>query len=90
MQWIVHVFMVHGFHQEAYRSNHDHSIAGFDGYDHIVEVLTFADAQKLHATFYDTCGSVAIARHDAIAERTMVYSYAYGSMVLFTDIEERH
>ena len=47
--------------------------------------MTAEDAQKLHAALYDALRRIAIARHDAVAERTVVHSYAHGSVVLAAD-----
>ena len=90
MQRIVHLLTAHGINQQAYRLHHYHRVARLDGDHYILEVFTLADAQKLHAALHDACRRVAIARHDAVGERTVVHSDAHGSVVLTADIEKRH
>ena len=90
MQRIVHVFSVHAADEQAHRAHHDHGVGRLDGYHHVVELLLLAYTQKLHAALHDAFGRVAVARHDAIGQRTVVHSYAYGRVVLAADVEERH
>ena len=68
VQGVVHVLLVHRFHQQADGGDHDNGVRGLNTDDYVVEVLTPADAQKLHAALNDALGGITIARHDAIAE----------------------
>ncbi len=90
MEGIVHIFLIHGFYQQSNRLNHHHGITGLDGNDHIVEVFPFANTQKLHTTLHDSCRSVTITAHDAVAQRSVVHADTDGGMVLFADIQERN
>ena len=53
-------------------------------------MFALENAQKLHTALHNTLRGVAIARHDAVAERTVVDADANSSMVLLTDIDKRH
>ena len=53
-------------------------------------MLTFADAQKLHAALHDAFRRVAVAVADAVGERSVVHTDAYGGVVLLANVEEWH
>ena len=86
----MHVFLVHFCHKQAHRTHHHDRVAGLDGYDNVAELLTLADAQELHTALYDALRSVSVARHDAVGERTVVHSDAYGGVVVVANAQERH
>ena len=86
VQGVVHIGLIHLAHQQSHRLHHHHGVAGFDADYHIVKLLFLADAQKLHAAFNNAFGGVAIARHNAVRERAVVYAYAHGGMVLAADV----
>ena len=88
MQRIMHVFLVHGGHKQTNRFHHDHRVGGLDTDDDIVELLSLEDAEELHATFNDTFRGVAIARHDAVAQRTVVHTDTDGRMMFLADLDE--
>ena len=90
VQRIVHALALHRGHQQAHRLHHHHRVAGLDGDDHVVEVFSSADAQKLHAALHDSLRRVAIAAHDAVGERPVVHADAYGGAMLAADVEKRH
>ncbi|SRR5574344_383085 len=90
MERIVHVLSIHSMYKQTYRANHHHGIGSLDGNDYIIKLLTFADAQKFHATLHDALRSIAITRHDAVRQGTMVHADTYGGMILLAYLEERH
>ena len=63
-----HAFLVHLCNKEAHGGDHDDGVAGLDGNDHIMELLTHTDSQELHARLHHTLRRVAIARHDAVGQ----------------------
>ena len=83
-----HALPVHLLYQQAHALHHHHGVAGLDGDDHVHEIVSHTDAQELHATLHDALGSVAIARHDAVGERTVVHTYAHRRTVLAANLEE--
>src|SRR5574344_1016306 len=46
------------------------------------------DTQELHTTLYHTFRSISETAHYSIRKRTVVYTYSYGSMMLFTYIQK--
>ena len=90
MQGKLHSLLLHHSHQQAHRAYHNDSVAGLDRDDHIGELLGHADAQELHARLHHTLGRVAIATHNAVAERAVVHADADGRVVLLTYIKEGH
>ena len=88
MQGERHAFLFHGGYEQAHGAHHDNGVAGLDGDDHVGKLLGHADAQELHARLYHALGCVAIAAHDAIAERTVIHADADGCVVLLTDVEK--
>ena len=90
MERIVHVFGFHAAHEQPHRAHHHHRVRRLDRYHHIVERLPLAYAQELHAALHDAFGRVTVARHDAVGQRSVVHSYAYGSVMLPAYVEERH
>ena len=85
---IVHVVAVHLVDEQTHCAHHNDRIGSLDGNHHVVKLLLLADAQKLHATLDDSLGSVAIARHDAVGQRSVVDTDAHGCVMLLADIEE--
>ena len=86
----MHVLLVHRLDQQTYRLYHDHRVGGLDADDDIAELLTLEDAKKLHAALHNACGGVAIARHDAVGQGTVVDAYANSRMVLLAYINKRY
>ena len=86
----MHILLVHRLHQQADSRHHDYRVRSLDANNHIIELFTTADSQKLHATLHDTLGRVAIARHDTVRQRAVVDTNANSGVVFFADIEERH
>ena len=85
---IVHVVAVHLVDEQTHCAHHDDCVGSLDGNHHVVKLLLLADAQKLHAALDDSLGSVAIARHDAVGQRSVVDTDAHGCVMLLADIEE--
>ena len=46
--------------------------------------------QKLHYRLNHAGGGVAVAAHDAVAQRTVVHAQAHGGVVLAADVDKRH
>ena len=90
VEGIVHVGLVHLADEQTHGAHHDHGVAGLYAYDHVVKLLTLADAQKLHAALNNAFGRVAITRHYAVRERPVVHAYAHGRVVFAADVEEGH
>ena len=89
MQGKVHVFGIHGSHQATHGLDHDHHIAGFHADDHIVKVFGDKHTQELHHAFHHASRSVAIAAHDAVAQRTVVHPQPNGGAMLAANLDER-
>ena len=87
---VVHVGVVHLGDEQAHGAHHDDGVRRLDAYHHVVELLLLADAQKLHAALDDAFRRVAVARHDAVGERTVVHADAHRRVVFAADIEEGH
>ena len=85
---IVHVVAVHLVDEQTHCAHHNDCVGSLDGNHHVVKLLLLADAQKLHAALDDSLGSVAIARHDAVGQRSVVDTDAHGCVMLLADIEE--
>ena len=85
---IVHIVAVHLVDEQTNCAHHDDCVGSLDGNHHVVKLLLLADAQKLHAALYDSLGSVAIARHDAVGQRSVVDTDAHGCVMFLADIEE--
>ena len=90
MQGVVHVLSIHRLHQQTHGGDHHDSVRGLDGNHDVVEVLSAEDAQELHTTLDDTLGCIAVARHDAVGERTVIHTDTHGGVMLLTDIDKRH
>ena len=84
----MHIFNIHSPNQEADGLHHNDGIRSLDGDDDIREVLVATDAEELHTGSDHALGGVAVAAHDAVGERTVVYADANGRPVLATDVEE--
>ena len=87
---IVHVSLVHLGDEQAHGAHHDDGVRCLDAYHYVVELLLLADAQKLHAALDDAFRRVAVARHDAVGERTVVHADAHRGVVFAADVEEGH
>ena len=85
---IVHVSLVHLGDEQAHGAHHDDGVRCLDAYHYVVELLLLADAQKLHAALDDAFRRVAVARHDAVGQRTVVHSDADGCVIFLTDVQE--
>ena len=90
VEGIMHVLLVHFAHQQAHGAHHHNGVAGLDGYDNIIKILILAYTKELHTALDNTLGSIAIARHDTVGERTMVDTDTHCRVILLADIEERH
>ena len=88
VQRIVHAFLLHLPTEQADALDHDDGVRSLNADHHITELLAFGNAQELHARLHNAFGRIAIARHDAVGERTMVHTDADGSAVFATDIKE--
>ena len=88
MEREIHPFTLHHFGQQADGLHHHHCVRGLDGDNHIGELLLHADAQEFHARLHHTLRRIAITRHDAVAQRAVVYTDADGGVVLLTDLQE--
>ena len=86
----MHIFLIHGFNQQAHGGYHHYSVRGLDTDNYIVKVLALKDTQELHATLNDTLGGVTVTTHDTIRQRTVVHADTYCRVMLLTDIQERH
>ena len=87
---VVHVSLVHLGDEQTHRAHHDDSVRRLDAYHYVVELFLLADAQKLHAALDDAFRRVAVARHDAVGERTVVHADAHRCVVFAANIEEGH
>ena len=85
----MHVFLVHRTHQAADGLNHNYHIASLHRDDHIHEALGDKHAQKLHYTLDHASRSVAVTRHDAVAQTAMVYAQTHCSVVVAANLDER-
>ena len=86
----MHVLTIHLPDKQTHGADHDRGIRRLDADHHIGEILFDTDAQKLHARLHHAGGGVAIARHNAVAERTMVHSETNSRVVGLADLEERN
>ena len=86
----MHVLLVHLPNQQTHGADHDRRVGGLDADDDIGEVLFDTDAQELHARLDHAGGRITIARHDAVAQRTVVHTQANGRMMRLADVEERN
>ena len=77
-----HALAFHHLAEQTHGAHHHLRVRGFDAYHHVGEMLLHAYPQKLHAALYDACGCVAVAAHDAVRQRTVVYAYAQRRAVL--------
>ena len=87
---IVHVRLVHLGDEQTHRAHHDDRVRRLDAYHYVVELFLLADAQKLHTALDDAFRRVAVARHDAVGERTVVHADAHRCVVFAADVEEGH
>ena len=86
----MHVLSIHRFHQQTHGGDHHDSVRGLDGNHDVVEVLSAEDAQELHTTLDDSLRCIAVARHNAVGERTVIHTDTYGSVMFLADIDKRH
>ena len=84
----VHAFAFHHAAQQADAAHHDLRVGGFDGDDHIAELLFHTHTEKFHAALHDALRRVAVAAHDAVGERAVVHADAQRGVVLAADVEE--
>ena len=68
VQGEVHAFFLHHGSQQAHGLHHHHRIGGFDGNDHVCEVLFHTDAQELHARLHHAFRCIAVARHGSVGQ----------------------
>ena len=85
---IVHLLMPHLLDQQPYCLHHHAGIARLDRNDDIREMLILRYAQKLHHALYHAGRRIAITRHDAVAERTVVDAQTDSSMVLLAYVQQ--
>ena len=85
VQGEVHALALHHVAKQAHGAHHDDGVAGLDAHDHVAEFLPLTDAQELHAALHDALGRVAVARHDAIRQGTVVHADAERCAVLAAD-----
>ena len=57
----VHPLTLHDLSQQTDSTYHHYGVRGFDGDDHIHELLLHADTQKLHARLHHPLRGIAIA-----------------------------
>jgi hypothetical protein len=62
---------------------HDHDIGSLHRDDDIHELLLNKNPQELHHALDHTCGRVAVAAHDAVAERAVIHTQTH-SGAMFT------
>ena len=89
MKGEVHVLGIHGCNQPAHSLHHHRDIRGFDGYDHVAEIMLETNAQKFHGALHHSCRSVAVTAHDAVREGTMVDPDTQCGVMLPAYIEQR-
>ena len=73
----VHILGIHSHHQSAHGFHHHHGVRCLYRYHHIVEILSHHHTQKLHHALHHTRRSVAVAAHNAVAERAVVHSQTH-------------
>ena len=88
VQGVVHVLLVHCGYQQSHGCHHHDCVRGFDRNHYVVEVFAFKDAQELHTALHDAFGRIAIARHNAVAEGTVIHTDTDGSVMFLTDLNE--
>ena len=78
----MHILAVHGIDQTAHRLDHDHDIRRLHRNHHVHEFFLDKHPQEFHHALDHACRSVAIAAHDAVAQRAVVYAQAQCGVVL--------
>src|SRR5690606_2440750 len=81
-------FLVHFLYQPSVRLHHHLRVARLHAKDYLVVIFISRYAQKLHSAFHHTDGGIAIAAHDAVAERTMIGADAHGGAILFANLNQ--
>ena len=91
MDGIVHAEGLHLLDEEACALHHHLHVAGLHRENQLVIVLLAADLGELYGTLGHALGGVAVARHDALAEGTVVGADAHGgAMGLANLYQARH
>ena len=88
MQRIVHIFRFHCPDQQTDGFYHDNRVRGLNRNHDIGKVFIPADTQKFHTRGNHAFGSVAIAAHDPVGQRTVVHADADGGSVCFADVKK--
>ena len=78
----MHVLAIHGIDQASHGFDHDGHVRGLHRDDNIHESLINKYPEKFHHTLDHAGSSVAIAAHDAVAERAVVHTQPDGGVVL--------
>ena len=89
MQGIIHRLGVHARDEQAVGLDHDLRIRGLHREDDVLVAQAPADAEKLQRALHHAERRVAVAVHDAVAERTVVRADAQGAPELLAPQEER-
>ena len=84
----MHILLVHGGYQQTDGCHHHDRVRSFDRDDDVVEVFPLKNTQELHATLDDAFRCVAIARHDAVAQGTVVHADTDGCVVFLADLDK--
>ena len=83
MQREMHILLVHSVNQTPNCLDHDHDIGSLHRDDDIHKLLLHKDTQELHHALDHTSSRVAIAAHDAVAERAVIHAQTHSS-TMFT------
>ena len=86
----MHIFCLHGLHQQTNRPYHNNRVRGFDGDHYIRELLFPTDTQELHTARHHTLRGISIPTHDAVGKRAMIHANTDGATVYFTNTQERN
>lgn len=76
--------------EQAIGLDHDLGIAGLHREEEIVEIMCPGDAGKLQCALHHAVWCIAMAVHDAVAERAMIRADAHGSVQRFALLHEGH
>ncbi len=72
---IVHVGLVHLGNEQAHGAHHDHGVGGLNAYRPRCQTSHFLQMRRNSMQLiHDALGSVAIARHDAVGQGTVVHA----------------
>ena len=89
MQRKVHVFLLHRLYEESHGGYHHHGVGCFYRNHHLEVVFRHKHPQKFHRALHHPCRGVAIATHDAVAQRAVVHADAHCGAVLAADVDKR-